>query len=133
MEQHALILTTRKKKIEEEEVDAILQYPIRLAWAITAHKSQGLYIQTGEYRLHGRRFAGGQTYVALSRCTSLEGVRLQEPPVPPKCLYATKVKQFARNYATKASSIQPYTNPKLTNNIGVLFKLSTEATCNKVP
>ena len=62
-------------EIEEEELGSFMQYPIRLAWAITIHKSQGLtfdraIIDTGD------AFAPGQAYVALSRCTSLEGIVL---------------------------------------------------------
>jgi hypothetical protein len=62
-------------EIEEEELGAFVQYPIRLAWAITIHKSQGLTFERAIIDT-GDAFAPGQAYVALSRCTSLEGIIL---------------------------------------------------------
>lgn len=61
--------------IEEEELGAFTQYPIRLAWAITIHKSQGLTFDRVVIDA-GQAFAAGQVYVALSRCTSLDGIVL---------------------------------------------------------
>jgi hypothetical protein len=64
-----------KDDIEEEELGSFVQYPIRLAWAITIHKSQGLTFDKAVIDA-GSSFAAGQVYVALSRCTSLEGLVL---------------------------------------------------------
>jgi hypothetical protein len=63
------------KEIKEEIIGSFLQYPLRLAWAITIHKSQGL---TFEHAIIDAQaaFAHGQTYVALSRCKTLEGMVL---------------------------------------------------------
>ena len=87
-----------EKKIEEEEIGRYEQYPIRLAWAITVHKSQGLTFNQVKIDFTGGVFAGGQTYVALSRCTSLEGISLQEPLRQSDVFVRNDVKQFARHY-----------------------------------
>lgn len=72
------VYNEKEKKIEEEELGVFMQYPIRLAWAITVHKSQGLTFSRVVVDFTGGVFAGGQAYVALSRCTSLEGIQLKK-------------------------------------------------------
>ena len=66
------------KEIKEDIVGSFSQIPLRLAWAITIHKSQGLTFEKAIIDAEAS-FAHGQTYVALSRCTSLEGLVLKTP------------------------------------------------------
>ena len=63
-------------EVLEEELGSFVQYPLTLAWAVTIHKSQGLTFDKAIIDI-GSSFAAGQAYVALSRCTSLEGIVLQ--------------------------------------------------------
>lgn len=71
-------LNEKTKEIEEAVEGKFMQYPLRLAWAITIHKSQGL---TFEHAIidASHSFTHGQTYVALSRCKTLEGMVLSQP------------------------------------------------------
>lgn len=66
-------------KVKAEVVSSFTQYPIRLAWALTIHKSQGQTYESVALDLTTAAFAHGQMYVALSRCTSLEGLYLKMP------------------------------------------------------
>jgi len=67
------------KKIETETVGSFTQYPLKLAWAVTIHKSQGKTFDKVIIDVGRGTFAGGQVYVALSRCTSFEGISLKKP------------------------------------------------------
>jgi ATP-dependent exoDNAse (exonuclease V) alpha subunit len=68
-----------KRELKKEIVSEFTQYPMRLAWAITIHKSQGQTYESIAVDLSDGAFAHGQTYVALSRCKSLEGLYLETP------------------------------------------------------
>lgn len=81
-------------KVKEEVVSSFTQYPIRLAWAMTIHKSQGQTYESVALDLTTATFASGQLYVALSRCTSLEGLYLKMPVKRSHVLTDSKVASF---------------------------------------
>lgn len=66
----------KEKRIKEIVLGTFKQFPLKLAWALTVHKSQGLTFNKVVMDFSGGAFSSGQTYVALSRCTSLEGITL---------------------------------------------------------
>lgn len=70
--------------MDEEKIGSFTQFPLRLAWAVTIHKSQGLTFRRAVIDA-GAAFASGQVYVALSRCTSLDGIVLRTP-LAPRCV-----------------------------------------------
>ena len=88
----------KEQKIEEQLLGTYTQFPIRLAWAITIHKSQGLTFSQVCIDFTGGVFAGGQTYVALSRCRSLEGITLKEPISQSDIFVRAEVVQFSQRF-----------------------------------
>ncbi|MCT4624424.1 MAG: helix-turn-helix domain-containing protein [Schleiferiaceae bacterium] len=70
------VVQPETKELEEEVVGSFTQYPVKLAWAVTVHKSQGLTFDKAVIDV-GQAFAPGQVYVALSRLTSLDGLILR--------------------------------------------------------
>ncbi|MCC6758470.1 MAG: AAA family ATPase, partial [Candidatus Omnitrophica bacterium] len=69
----------KSRALESETVGSFTQYPLRLAWAVTIHKSQGKTFSKIIVDIGRGTFAHGQVYVALSRCTSLQGLVLKKP------------------------------------------------------
>lgn len=67
----------KTKKVVEEELGSFMQFPVKLAWALTIHKSQGLTFDRVVVDMGQGAFSGGQSYVALSRCRSLDGLTLR--------------------------------------------------------
>ncbi len=87
--------------IKEDLLGSFTQYPIRLAWAITIHKSQGLTFNKAIIDA-GDSFAAGQVYVALSRCTSLKGVVLHSKILPSSIATDHRVIAFANKESAAA-------------------------------
>jgi uncharacterized protein YpbB len=85
-----------KDEIKEEEMGSFTQYPIRLAWAVTIHKSQGLTFEKAIVDA-GASFAAGQVYVALSRLTSLQGLVLRSRITPRNILTDSQVQEFSEH------------------------------------
>jgi hypothetical protein len=89
-------LNKQTNQLQEDSVGSFTQYPLRLAWAITIHKSQGLTFEKAVIDA-GAAFAAGQVYVALSRCTSLEGIVLQSLITPNSLKSDPTIVHFSNN------------------------------------
>lgn len=85
------------KEIVEHKEGTFTQYPLKLAWAVTIHKSQGLTFDRAIIDVK-RSFAHGQTYVALSRCRTLQGLVLENPVSPSSIINDTSVDRFYNDH-----------------------------------
>jgi GTPase SAR1 family protein len=95
-------LNRSDEKLEQKVLGRFIQYPLRMAWAITIHKSQGLTFDKVMIDA-ASSFSSGQVYVALSRCTSLEGIVLLSK-IPPTAIHSNqKVVDGQRAMAPKGS------------------------------
>jgi ATP-dependent DNA helicase PIF1 len=90
-------------QLESEVIGTFTQYPLMLAWAVTIHKSQGKTFDKVIIDIGKGAFAHGQTYVALSRCTSLEGIVLVKPLLKKHIWTDFKVVDFLTKYQYKKS------------------------------
>lgn len=91
----------KEKKVEEKVLGTFMQIPIKPAWALTVHKSQGLTFNHVVIDFVGGAFTGGQTYVALSRCTSMEGITLLKPLTERDIIVNMAVVEFSRQFNNK--------------------------------
>ena len=87
------------RKLDSEVLGSFTQFPLRLAWAITIHKSQGLTFEKAIIDA-GEAFAAGQVYVALSRCTNLEGMVLQSRIQQNRLFSDRRIVEFSQRSAT---------------------------------
>ncbi len=88
----------KEKKVEEKVLGSFSQLPLKPAWALTVHRSQGLTFSRVVIDFAGGAFTGGQTYVALSRCTSLEGITLLKPLSERDIIVNPAVVEFSRQF-----------------------------------
>ena len=93
----------KKNVVVENVLGTFTQYPIKLAWALTVHKSQGLTFNNVIIDFQGGAFTGGQTYVALSRCTSLEGITMMRKLSQRDIIVNPAVIEFSRHFNNQQS------------------------------
>ncbi len=93
-EMYNFYLDKKSEKIESKTVGNFTQYPLKPAWALTIHKSQGKSFDKVYVDLAGGTFAHGQLYVALSRCRTLEGLHLKRPVKQSDILLDNRVVEF---------------------------------------
>ena len=94
-----------KKRVEEQVISSFTQYPLRLAWAVTTHKSQGRTYDKVLVDLDGGAFAHGQLYVALSRCRKFSNLYLERPIEHRDIIVDPLVDDFMRSSTINSVSI----------------------------
>lgn len=92
------VYNEKKKTVDEIVLGSYTQYPLKLAWAITIHKSQGLTFSNVVIDLGHGAFTGGQVYVALSRCRSLEGIEMRATVNERDVYVHPEIVRFSRNF-----------------------------------
>ena len=86
------------RKMESTIIGSFTQYPIKLAWAITIHKSQGMTFDRMHFDLSRGTFQAGQAYVAISRMRSLDGLTLSHPIMPHHIMQNPEIRAFANSF-----------------------------------
>ena len=99
-------LKTGKAKVEQKEIGSFIQYPLRLAYAMTIHKSQGMSVDSVLIKLGNGCFAHGQLYTALSRCRSLKNMRIDRSIYDEDIILNQAVVDFYRKIETRTEAPQ---------------------------
>jgi ribonuclease D len=123
-------LNNTTQKVEEEELGAFTQYPLRLAWAITIHKSQGLTFEKAVIDA-GAAFAPGQVYVALSRCTNMQNMVLLSR-ISNSSLYTDeRIIRFAQRKLVSEEALETLQKAKHAYQTSILLQLFSVKTALK--
>ena len=112
----------KSRQLNEEVLGSFSQYPLRLAWAITIHKSQGLTFEKVIIDA-GEAFAPGQVYVALSRCTTLEGIVLQSHIKSTKMFSDERIVRFSKTNYSKKNIEQELQQSRRSYQLKILLSL----------
>lgn len=124
-------LTSSSQHVEDEVVGTFEQFPLRLAWAITIHKSQGLTFDKAIIDA-GAAFAPGQVYVALSRCTNMQGIVLKSQITSrgiisdPHIIQFTQQKQSANYLSAQLASSKGLHDRKTIRLIFTISEISSQ-------
>lgn len=90
-----------KNRVEQAIIGTYTQFPLKLAWAVTIHKAQGLTFDRVMIDMGSGAFASGQLYVALSRCRTLEGIKLKQKIRLSDAKLDERVKEFSKTFNDK--------------------------------
>jgi len=112
----------KSRQLNEEVLGSFTQYPLRLAWAITIHKSQGLTFDKVVIDA-GEAFAPGQVYVALSRCTTLDGIVLQSHIRSNRMFSDERIVRFSKTNSSKNILEQELQRSKRNYQLKILLSL----------
>jgi hypothetical protein len=112
-------LSANDEKVTQTSAGTFTQFPLRLAWAITIHKSQGLSFDKAVIDV-GAAFAHGQTYVALSRCRTLDGLILKEKVEPKNIITDPSVAAFMLRAQMEIPTEQTLTSAQLAVEMEVI-------------
>jgi len=97
-----------KKSIDSESIGTYIQYPLKLAWAVTIHKGQGKTFDKAIVDFGRRTFAHGQAYVALSRCRGIEGLVMKTPLEYRHIIVDQRVNEFMESLTNQNSLFEPH-------------------------